>query len=174
MMRALSWGGGLIVLLGTVAALLWLHTFRHYAPKEVMKDLRAGLAARHFADPTTRVEAFLQARYGPLTDPANRQRAFLDFFNLDHIKGLNFIVSHAPPEQRRANTQAMAQWVASYRHTMSPEERAGLQEALETDAGRAMLRQATAQYQSQDVYYRGAQQPVVAELMATLAELRKH
>ena len=59
-----------------------------------MEDVRAGLKARNIKEPQARVEAFLEARYGPLTEPANRQRAFLDFFNQDHIKGLNFIVSH--------------------------------------------------------------------------------
>ncbi|HWI57506.1 MAG TPA: hypothetical protein VNZ22_09780, partial [Bacillota bacterium] len=81
-------------------------------------------------------------------------------------------VSHTPAEQKQANTQAMAQWIAHYRATMSPEERAALQAQLNSEAGRAMLRQATGQFQSQDVYYRGAQRAVIAELMTTLASLR--
>ena len=152
---------------------MWRRTFRHYAPKEVMKDVRAGLAARHIHDPQERIHVFLQARYGPLTEPANRERAFLDFFDVDHIKGLNFIVNHSPPEQKKANTQAMADWIAQYRKSMSPQEKSDLQARLDSAEGRAMLRRATAQYQSQDVYYRGNQQPVIAELMATLTALRR-
>ena len=97
----------------------------------------------------------------------------MDFFNVDHIKGLNFIVNHTSASQKQANSAAMADWIANYRNTMSAEERAGLQARLDSPAGRAMLQEATAQYLSQGVYYRGAQQVVVAELMATLAELRK-
>ncbi len=75
--------------------------------------------------------------------------------------------------QRQANTEAMADWIANYRNTMPAEERAALQACLNSDVGQAMLRQATAQYQSQDVYYRGAQRAVIVELMTTLAALRK-
>ena len=171
--RILLWTGlaGLI-LLGAGAA-LWVHTFRYSTPKEVMKDVRAGLKAWHIQEPQARVAAFLEARYGPLTDPGNRQRAFLDFFNQDHIKGLSFIVSHTPADQKQANTQAMAQWIASYRNKMLPDERAALQGRLNSEDGRAMLRQATARYQAQDVYFRGAQKPVITELMTTLAALRQ-
>jgi hypothetical protein len=160
----------LVAVLGTV---LWHRAFHHYPPKEVMKDVRAGLAARHVQDPKVRIETFLEARYGSLAEPANREKAFLDFFNVDHIKGLNFIVSHTPAAQKQVNTEAMAQWIAHYRATMTAEERTAIQARLNTETGRAMLRQATAQYQSQDVYFRGAQKPVIAELMATLADLRK-
>ena len=161
-----------LVLAGLVTV-LWVRTFHHYLPRELMKDIRAGLAARDLREPEARVEKFLEARYGPLTDPANRQRAFLDFFDVDHINGLNFIVNHSPPAQKQANTQAMAQWIANYRSAMSLEERTGLQVRLNSDTGQAMLRQATAQFLSQDVYYRGAQKAVVQELMVTLADLRR-
>ncbi len=169
----LWWTGLVALVLVGAGAVLWVRTFRSYPPAALMKDVRAGLAARHIREPKARVEAFLEARYGPLTDPANRQKAFLDFFNTDHIKGLNFIVSHTPASQKQANTQAMAEWLAHYRATMSLEERAALRACLNSEPGRAMLRQATAQYQSQDVYFRGAQKPVITELMATLAALRK-
>jgi len=161
-----------VVLVGT-GTVLWIRTFHHYLPKELMKDIRAGLAARDVREPEARVEAFLQARYGPLTDPANRQTAFLDFFNVDHIKGLNFIVSHTPADQKQVNTQAMAQWIANYRGAMSAEERKALQARLNSAEGQVMLRQATAQFLAQDVYYRGAQKAVVQQLMLTLADLRK-
>ncbi|HEV2210391.1 MAG TPA: hypothetical protein VG167_16575 [Verrucomicrobiae bacterium] len=163
---------GIVCLLAGATVVLWLHTFRHYPPKEVMRDVRAGLAARHVRDPNQRIEVFLQARYGPLTEATNRERAFLDFFDVNHIKGLNFIVSHTPAPQKAANTQAMADWLAHYRQTISVQEKEDLRARLNSDAGRAMLRQATAQYQSQDVYYRAAQQAVIRELMTTLAALR--
>ncbi len=161
-----------LILVGAGAA-VWVHTFRYYKLKDVMEDVRAGLKARHIKEPQARVEAFLEARYGPLTVAANRERAFLDFFNQDHIKGLNFIVRHTPAGQKQANTQAMAQWIANYRNTMSPDERVALQARLNSENGRAMLRQATARYQAQDVYFRGAQKPVIKELMTTLAALRQ-
>lgn len=173
--KILLWTGIVGLILAGAGAVLWVRTFRHYAPREIMRDIRAGLAARarHIREPRARVEAFLEARYGPLTDPANREKVFLDFFDADHIKGLNFIVSHTPADQKQANTQAMAQWIANYRKTMSPEEKAALHARLDSDAGRAMLQHARSQYQLQDVYYQGAQKPVVAELMTTLAALRK-
>jgi hypothetical protein len=170
--KILLWTGVVALVLVGAGAAAWFRTLRHYPPKAIMNDIRAGLAARHIQEPKARVEAFLEARYGPLTDPANRQRAFLDFFNVDHIKGLNFIVTHTPAKQKQANTQAMADWIAQYRATMSREERIALQARLGTFEGQAMLRQATAQYQSQDVYFRGAQKPVITELMTTLAALR--
>ena len=171
--RFLLWTGLAVLILAGAGAVLWVRTFRHYTPKEVMADVRAGLKARHIQDPQARVEAFLEARYGPLTEPANRERAFLDFYNPDHIKGLRFIVSHTPASQKQANTQAMAQWIANYRNTMSPEERAALQASLSSEAGSAMLRQATAQYQSQDIHFRSDQKAVIRELMTTLAALRQ-
>src|ERR1017187_8611821 len=109
---------------------LWVRTFHHYSPREFLKDVRAGLAARNIQQPKARVEAFLTARYGPLTDPANRQRAFLDLFNVDHTKALDFIASHSPADQKQADTQAMAEWVAQYRKTMSKEERAALRAGI--------------------------------------------
>jgi len=171
--KILLYTGLVVVVLVGAGTVFWLHTFHHYLPKELIKDIRAGLAARDVPDPEGRVETFLQARYGPLTEPTNRERAFLDFFDVDHINGLNFIVSHTPAAQKQANTRAMAEWIANYRNTMSPKERAALQARLNSPAGEAMLRRATSQFLSQDVYYRGAQQAVVRELMLTLTDLRK-
>jgi hypothetical protein len=171
--RILLWSSLAGLILVAAGAAVWVRTFRYYRLKDVMEDVQAGLKARNIREPQPRVEAFLEARYGPLTEPANRQRAFLDFFNQDHIKGLNFIVSHTPTEQKQANTQAMAEWIANYRNTMSPDERVALQARLNSEEGRALLRQATARYQAQDVYFRGAQKPVIRELMTTLAALRQ-
>jgi len=171
--RVLLWAGIGALAAVTVAGGLWFRTFRRYPPKEVMQDVRAGLAARNIAEPKARVERFLEVRYGPLTDPVNRERAFLDFFNVDHIKGLNFIVSRTPAEQRQANTQAMAQWIANYRNSMSPQEKAALRAALGSEAGRATLARAAAQFLSQDVYYRGDQKQVIQELMTTVAAVQR-
>jgi hypothetical protein len=171
--RILLWGSLAGLILVGAGAAVWVRTFRYYRLKDVMEDVQAGLKARHIKEPQARVEAFLEARYGPLTEPANRARVFLDMFNEDHIKGLNFIVSHTPAEHKQANTQAMAQWIANYRVTMTPDERVILQARLNSEEGRAMLRQATARYQAQDVYFRGAQKPVIRELMTTLAALRE-
>ena len=159
--------GLLLVALGIAG---WMRIFRRYTPVEVVQDLRAAVAARNAPKP---VERFLELRYGPLTDPANRQKAFLDFFNVGHIEGLQILVSRAPESRRQASIKAMAEWVSDYRRTMSPEERQALREHLSSDSGRATLQQATAKYLSQDVRYRGATAPVIAELMATLAEVQK-
>lgn len=170
-----------VVLVGWIAAssfvllavLIWKHEFRHYVPRELLADVKAGLAAKDVPDADARIETYLKARFGPLDISANRESAFLAFFDVDHIKGLNLLVQHTPPRDKRVNTAAMARWIANYRKTMSPQERSELQAALDSDSGRAMLQQATSQFLSQDVYYRGDQQPVISELMATLAGLRK-
>ncbi len=162
------------VALAAVAIVFWVRSFHHYLPQRLLRDIRAGLVARDLPDPDARVNAFLSARYGPLTEPRNRQQAFLDFFDIDHIRGLHFIVSHTPLTQKVANTRAMAQWIANYRTALTPEERVALQTRLNSQSGQAMLRRATAEFQTQDVYYRGEQKAVVQELMVTLADLRQH
>jgi hypothetical protein len=170
-------GAGVVAfVLVVTGAGLWyraVHRYGRAEMEEIVKDVRAGLAARHIRNPQVRVEAFLEARYGPLTDPANREKALLGFFDADHIKALSVIVSHTPARQRQANTQAMANWIAHYRETMTPNEQADLQSRLDSQAGQAMLQHATSQYLSEDVYYRGNQKPVVGELIATLAALKK-
>ena len=148
----------------------WIRTFRTYTPVEVAQDLQAAVAARNAPKP---VERFLELRYGPLTQPENRQKAFLDFFNVGHIEGLQILVSRAPESRRKASIDAMAEWVAEYRRTMSPEEKRALREQVSTEQGRVMLKDATAKYLSQDVRYRAATAPVISELMATLAEVQK-
>jgi len=168
---------GVIVLVGAAligaGRVLWVRRFHHYSPWEVLKDVRAGLAARSVPQPRARVEAFLATRYGPLTDPANRQHAFLDFFNVDHLQGLDFITGHTPPAQQQADTQAMAEWIAHYRETMSREERAALLACVNSESGRAMLARSTAHYLAQDEAARNAQKSVMMELTATLAALWK-
>jgi hypothetical protein len=152
----------------TLGTALWIRRFHHYTPIEAVEDLRAATAARNAPRP---VERFLELRYGPLTEATNRQKAFLDFFNVGHIEGLHLIVQRAPPEHRQRAIQNMAQWVADYRRSLTPEEKASLAAALQTEAGRATLQQATAKYLSHDVRYRSITAPVITELMATLAEV---
>lgn len=167
--RILWWNGAGLVLLG-LAVGWWIHRFHRYTPVEAVKDLRAAAAARNAPRP---VERFLELRYGPLHVPANRQKAFLDFFNVGHIEGLHMIVQRAPPEHRQYAIRSMAQWVADYRRTLTLEEKESLAAYLRTDAGRATLQQATAKYLSHDVRYRSITAPVIAELMATLATVQK-
>ena len=60
---------------------------------------RAGLAARPIKDPDARLHKYLEERYGPMSDADNRQKAFLDYFNVDHIKALQLMVKHDPEAQ---------------------------------------------------------------------------
>lgn len=153
-----------------LGVIFWVRTFHRYTPVEVVQDVRAALAARNDPKP---VERFLELRYGPLTEPANRRKAFLDFFNVGHIQGLHLIVTRAPESRRQPSIQAMAQWIADYRRTMSREEREALGAHLRTAAAQRTLQDATALYLSQDVYYQAATAPVIEELMATLAAVQK-
>ena len=161
--------GATLVLIGVLAA-LWIHRFRSYTPLEVTLDIRAAIAAK---DSPRRVERFLELRYGPLTEPANRQRAFLDFFNVGHIEGLQLIVKHTPAEMKQENIQMMAKWVADYRQTMTPEEKKALGTFFNSEAGRQTLQQATACYLRQDVRYRAGTAPVIFQLMTTVASVQK-
>jgi hypothetical protein len=156
--------------LAALGVILWIRHFHRYTPAEVILDVRAAIAARNAPRP---VERFLELRYGPLTEPGNREKAFIDFFNVGHIQGLHLLVQRAPEPVRQPSINAMAQWVADYRRSLSPQEKESLRTHLGSDAGRRMLQQATAQYLSHDVRYRAATAPVIAELMATLAEVQK-
>jgi hypothetical protein len=152
---------------------LWVRTFHHYSPREFLKDVRAGLAARNIQQPKARVEAFLTARYGPLTDPANRQCAFLDLFNVEHTKALDLISGHGPANQQQADTQAMAEWIAQYRKSMSAEERSALRARVNSPSGQSMLQRSTAHFMAQEESVRNAQKPVMMEITATLTSLWK-
>ena len=161
------------VALIVTGSILWVRTFHHYSPREFLKDVQAGLAARNIPQPKARVEAFLTARYGPLTDPANRQHAFLDLFNVDHTKALDFIAGHGPANQQQADTQAMAEWIAQYRKTMSAEERSALRARVNSASGQSMLKQSTAHFMAQEESVRNVQKPVMMEITATLTSLWK-
>lgn len=147
-------------------------TLRRRLPRELMQDIRAGIAARNIQDPDARLNKYLEVRYGTQSDPANRRKVFLDFFNLDHIKAMQMMVRHSPSDQKQANVLAMSRWVESFRNSLQPEDRAALSAQLQSDAGRVMLGRATAQYNCQDVYYRGLTAPVISQLLTTIAELQ--
>jgi len=155
-----------------VAGFVWVRWLHHGPPPGLMKDIRAGIAARNLKDPDQRLLKYLEVRYGPMSDPTNRQSAFVDFFNLEHIQTLQLLVQHSPESQRQQNIDAMARWVASYRASLSPQERAALSARFQTGQGQAMLRRATAQYNSQDVRYRGSTAPVISQLLRTLYEVQ--
>jgi hypothetical protein len=168
--KKLLWTAITGLLLVGVGAIFWVRRFHHYTPVEAIKDLRAAAAVGYSEKP---VERFLELRYGNLTDPANRQKAFLDFFNMGHIEGLYILVERTDPSYRQTSINGMAQWVADYRRTMSPEEKAALKSYAQSAAGRATIREATSYYLGQDVRYRVATAGVISELLKTLAEVQK-
>lgn len=170
--RVFLWAALCALAAVVVAAIIWVRSFQNVPTAELMKDLRAGIAVRQIKDPDERFRKYLERRYGPLSDPANRQRVFLDFFDTAHIRALQIIVQHSPADQRQDNIKATADWIAGYRATMTAQERADLRAQLQSDAGQAMLRQATAQYNRQDVYYRGDTVPVISQLLATIHDVQ--
>lgn len=171
-MKWLLGAGIVVVALLAFGVVGYFKIRRNYLNPEMMKDIKAGLAAKDIKNPDQRFVTFLEQRYGPQTDAANREKAFLDFFNPEHIRNLQTIVAHSPEGQRPANIAATARWVAQFRANLTPAERASLGAKLKTDSGHQMLRQAMAQYNSQDIYYRGATTPVIAELLKTIHEVQ--
>jgi len=164
-------GIALAILLIAGAALVYSVSRR--LPPGIMKDIRAGIAARQIPNAEERLNKYLELRYGALTESANREKVFVDFFNIEHVKALQLMVQHSPEEQRRSNILAMANWVQNYRESLSPEDRAALNARFQTPEGRAMLRQATAQYNSQDVQYRGQTAPVISQLLKTISSTQQ-
>jgi hypothetical protein len=162
---------GLVLL--ALAAFIWMRVLHRARPAGLLKDIRAGMAARHIQDPDARLLRYLNERYGSMSEPAHRREAFLDFFNLDHIQGLQLLVKHSPDDQRQANINAMARWVETYRNSLAPEDRTELNALFQTPEGQGMLKRATAQYNSQDVRYRGATAPVISQLLRTLREVQQ-
>lgn len=153
-----------------LAGVIWFGVLRQRVPPEFMKDIRAGLPARNIKDPDARLLKYLENRYGSMSEPANREAVFIDFFDVERIKALQFLVAHSPAEFRQANIDAMARWVESYRESLSGAERLALNARFRTPEGQAMLRRATAQYNSQDVRYRGNTAGVISQLLRTLNE----
>ncbi|MFO1513815.1 MAG: hypothetical protein U1F83_13005 [Verrucomicrobiota bacterium] len=162
---------GLVALMA-IAVIGYLKMFRGYPPQELMQDIKAGVAVLEIKDADTRFAKYLEGRYGPMSEAANREKAFLDFFNPEHIRALQFMVAHSPQEQRRENISATARWVAQFRAQMTAAERAALREKLKSDSGHVMLKRATAQYNAQDIYYRGDTAPVISELLRTIHEVQ--
>ena len=169
-MRILLWVCAAVIVLAALAWRLWVRQFHEYTPAEALRDLQA---ASHVGRGPRPVERFLRLRYGPMTDPANRRRAFLDFFNIGHIKGLNILVARTDPSHRQANIDAMADWVANYRATLTPEEEGALGAYLRSDDGRSTIQQAAAEYMREDVHFRAATAGVVRELLPTVAAVQK-
>jgi len=165
--RSIAWiglGGFLALLLA--GHLVWKHRFHQYTPVDALKDLRA---ASQLGDSTDRVHDFLELRYGPQTDPANRQQAIVDFFNPGHIEGLYLIVGHKRNAQAQAVIADVARTIADYRDQMTPEEKAALGDYFRSDAGRAQIQNATAFYLAKDAGFRSITAPVIKELLTTLA-----
>ncbi len=163
---------GVLVVILAIAGAYVVHRIRQLPP-ELMKDIRAGVAARDIANPDQRFEKFLEGRYGSLSDPANQQTAFLGFFDPDHIRAMQLLVKHSPPGQRQANINASAKWIQKYRENLTPQQRASLSAAILSPEGELTLKKATALYNSQDVYYRDQTQVVISQLLTTIASLKK-
>jgi hypothetical protein len=168
--RRLLWVCAAVIVLAGLAWVLWVRQFHEYTPVEALHDLQA--ASRVGPAPRP-VERFLELRYGSMAEPANRQKAFLDFFNIGHIKGLNMLVSRIHPADRQAHIDAMAQWVVEYRSSLTPEEKATLGAYLRSDVGHATIHQAAAEYIREDVHFRAATANVVRELLTTVAAAQK-
>lgn len=168
-LKVIAWVVAVVFAFTAVAGWLALRWIRNGPPKEAMRDIKAAIAARHAPK---QVERYLEERYGSMTNAANREAAFLDFFNVDHIKALDFLVKHMPPERRQSNIDAMADWVSQYRTTMTDQEKEDLRTQLTSPEGVSKIRQATSQYLQQDVHYRAANAVVIAELMTTLTTLQ--
>lgn len=158
----------LVVLI--VGAFLFHRLHRRFTPS-LMADIRAGMAAREIQDPDQRFEKYLEMRYGPQSDPKNREKVFVDFFNVEHIRDLQWLVRHTPEKMRQASIDATARWIQHYRESLTPAERADLSAQLLAPDSHGKLQAATAQYNAQDVFYRGATAPVISQLLTTIATL---
>jgi hypothetical protein len=171
--RSIWRAAGIIIAVLVVGCAVLVYRVSRRLPPEMMKDIRAGIAARAIPDAEERLNKYLELRYGPLDDPANREKVFVDFFNIEHIKALQLMVQYSPEAQRRSNILAMANWVRNYRESLTPAERAALNARFETPEGGARLRQATAQYNSQDVQYRGQTAAVISQLLKTISSTQQ-
>jgi hypothetical protein len=158
-------GAAVIVLMAAGAALGWSRAFPRYTPLDAFRDLRAAIRAQHAPNPT---EEFFERRYGPLTDPANRQRVFLDFFNVGHQRGMQIITRHQGSEKEKASIAATAKWIADYRRKLTPQEKQALGAYFRSDTGRARKEESNAEYLKQDAQSRADQAPVFREITFTL------
>ena len=169
-----GWWRGAVILLAVllVAGASLFFVIRRRLPPGFSKDIQAGLAARPIKDADARLNKYHEGRYGPQSDPSNREKVFLGYFDVDHIKAMQLMVKHSPEAQRPGTIQAAARWVENYRNSLTPEERAGLSAQFRSPEGVNMLRRATAQYNSQDVKYRGQTAPVISQLLKTISSLQ--
>jgi hypothetical protein len=164
----LSIGGGIVLALVTSGAWSW----KTRAPllKEVALDLKAGARARGAEDQYKR---FLELRYGSMTNPANRQKVFLGYFDTNHLEGMYRLVSFMNAGERKKNIAASAEWLAEYRENMTVPERDALMDWMRSPKGRANIQRASGIYRSREIGYRAATEPVIRELMTTLGELQQ-
>jgi len=158
------------VLLTLAVVTGWMWKTRGPVLKEIALNLRAGAQSRHAEKP---FERFLELRYGPLTEATNREKAFLGFFDPNHIQGMHRLVKYMNEGERKTNIMATAHWVAHYRETMSDAEKAALASWVQSAEGRSNVRQASAVFRSRDVAYRSETEPVIKELLTTLAALQQ-
>ena len=156
--------------MAAVGAVWWHRRFNSYTPLDALADLRT-VAQVQREKPAEPVRRFLELRYGALTEPANRQRAFEDLFNVGHIEGL-YLLWHKDPnsQQMGRDVTAAAQTLAEYRSIMSQEERGALAAYFHSPVGRAQVGQATACYFGKDVRFRSAVAPVIRELLTTISD----
>jgi hypothetical protein len=169
--KKLAWACAIGVLLLALAVVLWQRRFHSYTPLDAVYDLRAAVqvARENPADPVLR---FLELRYGAMTDPANRVRAFQDMFNIGHIEGL-YLLWHNGKDTERIQTtiaETTSQTFAKWRSVMSPEERQTLAAYFHSPAGRAQVQQATAFYMGKDVRFRSDSAPVIKALLTTIGD----
>ncbi|HTL74535.1 MAG TPA: hypothetical protein VL863_14635 [bacterium] len=169
--RNFLWAGVAGMVVSVLVVVIWKRHFHNYTPVEVALDLKAGFGARHAAVPA---KEFLELRYGPQTDPANRRAAFIDLFNPGHIAGLALIVGNRSDKRTRDSVADTAQIIRDYRRTMSPDEKTALADYFNSAAGQAQVQASAANFQSQSAHYRAITAPVTYELMTTLAGLQNH
>lgn len=166
------------VILSALAAVLviggstagWVWKSRGPMLRAVAEDLKAGARSRNAEKP---FEKFIELRYGPMTDPDNRRKAFVGFFDPVRTEGMYRLVGFMSDEERRANIAASAEWIARYRESMSPDEKQAMAAWLNAPGTQATLQKASSQYRSRDIRYRAATETVISELMTTLSMVRR-
>lgn len=169
--RKWLWGSALaVVVLLAAGTVWWVQHFKTYTPAAALRDLRAAASVRREEHP---VNQFLEARYGALNLSENRQKAFVDFFEVGHIEGLFLITGHLAGSRKQTNILDMAQWLANYRTNMPPEDREALRKYVTSEEGRLKVKMASEYYLQKDVYFRSASAPVIKELMTTLTWLQQ-
>ncbi len=160
---------GAVLFLGTAGA-VWLWTARGPVLRDIALNIKAGVQSRHAAKP---FERYLELRYGPMNEATNRQKVFTGFFDPTHIQGMHRLVSHMKDAERQKNIAATAEWLANHRQAMSEPEKQALADWLRSDEGRQDIQKASALFRSQDIHYRAATEPVIRELMTTLATIHQ-